>query len=190
MGIDPVTLALIPIIGPSACRFTKSYSFWSKSSLGHQTKFDELFSLDRSGGSSTGLMRKSASWFRAFCIRVEIQQMVLATMDSAEVQRQRFSRCSLKLSFTKRCRSNKIERQRFAFAKKISRWLCDDGIMKRNQQDGLCDDMTSRELQWFVTQTQHKVSRRNVMKISSRSEEPAAKQLTIYEELSKLDVNC
>ncbi|KZV47873.1 dystroglycan-like [Dorcoceras hygrometricum] len=125
-----------------------------------------------------------------FCIRVEIQQMVLATMDSAEVQRQRFSRCYLKLSFTKRCRSNKIERQRFAFAKKISRWLCDDGIMKRNQQDGLCDDMTSRELQWFVTQTQHKVSRRNVMKISSRSEEPAAKQLTIYEELSKLDVNC
>ncbi|KZV31233.1 hypothetical protein F511_17107 [Dorcoceras hygrometricum] len=30
---------------------------WPKSSLGHQTKFNELFSLDRSGGSSTGLMR-------------------------------------------------------------------------------------------------------------------------------------
>ncbi|KZV47916.1 hypothetical protein F511_32860 [Dorcoceras hygrometricum] len=96
-----------------------------------------------------------------------------------------------RLAIAKRCRLHKlIERQRFAFAKKISRWLCADGIMKRNQQDGLCDDMTSRELQWFVTQTQHKVSRRNVMKISSRSEEPAAKQLTIYEELSKLDVNC
>ncbi|KZV26241.1 hypothetical protein F511_37237 [Dorcoceras hygrometricum] len=37
---------------------------WPKSSLGHQTKFDELCSLDRSGGSSTGFMRKYASWFR------------------------------------------------------------------------------------------------------------------------------
>ncbi|KZV17320.1 hypothetical protein F511_03931 [Dorcoceras hygrometricum] len=37
---------------------------WPKSSLGHQTKFDELCSLDRSGGSSTGLMRKYACWFR------------------------------------------------------------------------------------------------------------------------------
>ncbi|KZV55797.1 hypothetical protein F511_26614 [Dorcoceras hygrometricum] len=37
---------------------------WPKSSLGHQTKFHELCSLDRSGGSSTGLMRKYASWFR------------------------------------------------------------------------------------------------------------------------------
>ncbi|KZV23002.1 hypothetical protein F511_16753 [Dorcoceras hygrometricum] len=33
---------------------------WPKSSLGHQTKFNELFSLDRSGGSNTGLMRKYA----------------------------------------------------------------------------------------------------------------------------------
>ncbi|KZV19241.1 hypothetical protein F511_20977 [Dorcoceras hygrometricum] len=37
---------------------------WTQLRLGHQTKFDELFSLDRSGGSSTGLMRKYASWFR------------------------------------------------------------------------------------------------------------------------------
>ncbi|KZV42938.1 pentatricopeptide repeat-containing protein chloroplastic [Dorcoceras hygrometricum] len=34
---------------------------WPKSSLGHQTRFDELCSLDRSGGSSTGLMRKYAN---------------------------------------------------------------------------------------------------------------------------------
>ncbi|KZV52426.1 hypothetical protein F511_32137 [Dorcoceras hygrometricum] len=37
---------------------------WPKSSLGHQMKFHELCSLDRSGGSSTGLMRKYSSWFR------------------------------------------------------------------------------------------------------------------------------
>ncbi|KZV38205.1 putative disease resistance protein [Dorcoceras hygrometricum] len=30
----------------------------------------------------------------------------------------------------------------------------------------------------------------SVVKVTSRSDEPAAKQLTIYEELSKLDVNC
>ncbi|KZV46058.1 phototropin-2-like [Dorcoceras hygrometricum] len=37
---------------------------WPKRSLGHQTNFDELCSLDCSGGSSTGLMRKYTSWFR------------------------------------------------------------------------------------------------------------------------------
>ncbi|KZV44187.1 BTB/POZ domain-containing protein [Dorcoceras hygrometricum] len=38
---------------------------WPKSSLGHETKFDVLCSLDRSGGSSTGLMQKYDSWFRS-----------------------------------------------------------------------------------------------------------------------------
>ncbi|KZV24375.1 hypothetical protein F511_17566 [Dorcoceras hygrometricum] len=37
---------------------------WPKSSLGHETMLDELCSLDRSGGSSTGLMQKYASWFK------------------------------------------------------------------------------------------------------------------------------
>ncbi|KZV40520.1 hypothetical protein F511_40354 [Dorcoceras hygrometricum] len=41
-----------------------SEGIWPKSSLGHQTMFDELCSLDRFGGSSTGLMRKYAIWFR------------------------------------------------------------------------------------------------------------------------------
>ncbi|KZV34094.1 plasma membrane-type proton ATPase [Dorcoceras hygrometricum] len=66
---------------------------------------------------------------------------------------------------------------------------------------------SSRELQCYCVSSRHvdMVSRRNksrssealqpgakysVVKVTSRSDEPAAKQLTIYEELSKLDVNC
>ncbi|KZV21944.1 trafficking protein particle complex subunit 11 [Dorcoceras hygrometricum] len=49
---------------------------WSKSSLGHRTKFDELCSLDRSGGRSTGLMRKYASWFSMCAKMDQLEQLV------------------------------------------------------------------------------------------------------------------
>ncbi|KZV49356.1 serine/threonine-protein kinase-like protein [Dorcoceras hygrometricum] len=41
----------------------------------------------------------------------------------------------LELAIAKRCRSNKLERQRFAFALSFSRWSCDDRTSRYNSQN-------------------------------------------------------
>ncbi|KZV45997.1 cysteine protease [Dorcoceras hygrometricum] len=72
------------------------------------------------------------------------------------------SRCYLEIAIAKRCRLHKLIRQHFALALKIQ------------QED-------------FALITSRKIQSR---KIFSHSDKSAAKQLTTYEELSKLDVNC
>ncbi|KZV34155.1 DNA-directed RNA polymerase 3, chloroplastic [Dorcoceras hygrometricum] len=80
-------------------------------------------------------------------------------------------RCYLEIAIAKRCRLHKLIRQCFALTLKI-------------QQEDFALISSSRKI---PAVSSHRKSRR---KTSSRSDEPAAKQLTIYEELSKLDVNC
>ncbi|KZV45506.1 LRR receptor-like serine/threonine-protein kinase [Dorcoceras hygrometricum] len=64
------------------------------------------------------------------------------------------SRCYLELAIAKRCRSNKLVRQRFAFALRFSRWFC-----AKNQQRSVArrwkeDDelaLTSAEEIWNLS---------------------------------------
>ncbi|KZV34093.1 hypothetical protein F511_05775 [Dorcoceras hygrometricum] len=51
-------------------------------------------------------------------------------------------------------------------------------------------DMVSRRKKSRSSEALQPGAKYSVVKVTSRSDEPAAKQLTIYEELSKLDVNC
>ncbi|KZV51171.1 hypothetical protein F511_19721 [Dorcoceras hygrometricum] len=85
----------------------------------------------------------------------------------------------LELPIAKRCRSNKLERQRFAFALRFSRWFLQRWIQQKRKYKRI---QKSRKMLPVASKLQRYES--------SRSDEPVAKQLTIYEELSKLDVNC
>ncbi|KZT76936.1 pentatricopeptide repeat-containing protein [Dorcoceras hygrometricum] len=114
-------------------------------------------------------------------------------------------------------RLHKLIRQRFAHAIKIQQMLFALITSRKIQSQATVDpvarfiqstryDGSSRELQYYASSrkdprkadvAKHCNQAQNIQstKISaedefSRSDKPAAKQLTIYEELSKLDVNC
>ncbi|KZV06778.1 hypothetical protein F511_45740 [Dorcoceras hygrometricum] len=60
---------------------------------------------------------------------------------------------------------------------------------KEKKKQAKCRDSTSRELQYLVAGNPGAKNRRS-SKAQQLKNESAVKQLTIYEELSKLDVNC
>ncbi|KZV16683.1 hypothetical protein F511_20604 [Dorcoceras hygrometricum] len=129
-------------------------------------------------------MSFSKVYTTAFFLRAKIQQMVLATMDSAEAQRQKNSAEALS-------------------EEKIS-WNDEDQLVHKDGSAAVGSDSTSRRKQQLIqsrasmNQLLLCIQSQDVVPVasnlqryeSSRSDEPAAKQLTIYEELSKLDVNC
>ncbi|KZV24063.1 DEHYDRATION-INDUCED 19 isoform 1 [Dorcoceras hygrometricum] len=127
----------------------------------------------------------------------------------------RISRCYLEIAIAKRCLLHKLIRQHFALALKDSAGrLCVDnqsqdtvasfaypvassthpvasfGIQtQEKKKQAKCRESTSRELQYPVAGNPGAKNRRS-SKAQQLKNESAAKQLTTYEELSKLDVNC
>ncbi|KZV41601.1 hypothetical protein F511_15370 [Dorcoceras hygrometricum] len=80
------------------------------------------------------------------------------------------SRSYLEIGRAKRCRLHKLIRQRFAIALKIQRE--DFALLFHQSKDSVARFQQKRK------------------RSSSRHESAGAKQLTIYEELRELDVNC
>ncbi|KZV56959.1 hypothetical protein F511_14967 [Dorcoceras hygrometricum] len=96
------------------------------------------------------------------------------------------SRCYLEIAIAKRCRLHKLIRQRFALAIKIQQMLFAMRKFSRDfSQEKPAVASYSIQSQEFQTQRIEEVAKR-----SSRSDKSAAKQLTTYEELSKMNVNC
>ncbi|KZV51638.1 hypothetical protein F511_25011 [Dorcoceras hygrometricum] len=122
------------------------------------------------------------------------------------------SRCYLEIAIAKRCRLHKLIRQRFALTLKIQQEYfaliisavasyrgtsCNAKISRRKQHSiqskSLYESAVANQLVASFASSRHRfpdARKEEVAKRSSRSDKPAAKQLTIYEELSKLDVNC
>ncbi|KZV22798.1 hypothetical protein F511_42040 [Dorcoceras hygrometricum] len=69
----------------------------------------------------TGDQQKKRSAKRSDVVEEEIQQDATVHQQDA-IWRVQSEDQQMHLKITKRCRSNKLERQRFVFAKKISRW--------------------------------------------------------------------
>ncbi|KZV30249.1 cyclic nucleotide-gated ion channel 1-like [Dorcoceras hygrometricum] len=116
--------------------------------------------------------------------RIENQQMKRSARGEA-TSYGNSAGCYLELAMAKRCRLHKLVRQRFDFAHII-------------QQDGSYNDEFSRMIfaKRFSRREESAVARfsRKIQqkrkRSSSRLESAGAKQLTTYEELRELDVNC
>ncbi|KZV26000.1 hypothetical protein F511_23011 [Dorcoceras hygrometricum] len=128
------------------------------------------------------------------------------------------SRCYLEIAIAKRCRLHKLIRQRFALAIKIQQETFAliisadeatmDSVATQRYPDAIDEpDASNSSIQsraylnqlLLYIQSRATVSSRKkiqaqrieeVAKRSSRGDNSAAKQLTTYEEISKLDVNC
>ncbi|KZV32680.1 hypothetical protein F511_34990 [Dorcoceras hygrometricum] len=110
----------------------------------------------------------------------------------------RISRCYLKIAIAKRCRLHKLIRQRFALALKIQQ---EDFALIISAVEATVDPVATQRFPdavFWSNQTQEVIQSQEIQaqrieevaKRSSCSDGSAAKQLTTYEELSKLDVNC
>ncbi|KZV17502.1 hypothetical protein F511_41297 [Dorcoceras hygrometricum] len=154
----------------------------------------------RAGESADGLalMTSLVTSYSADGLREQSQEsagsLYIQTQERSDVVE-----CYLEIAIAKRCRLHKLIRQRFALALKIQQMLFAMKIISSRELQCYC--ISSR----LATQTQekkkqakcrdstsHKLyeSSRQRFQQKMNSVVSAAKQLTIYEELSKLDVNC
>ncbi|KZV45266.1 hypothetical protein F511_16849 [Dorcoceras hygrometricum] len=97
------------------------------------------------------------------------------------------SRCYSEIAIAKRCRLHKLIRQRFALELKIQQEDFALITSRKIQSRKLCISsrklyVSSRKLKHRDARKEEVAKRGNRRKISSHSDEPAAKQLTIYEE--------
>ncbi|KZV46653.1 hypothetical protein F511_36862 [Dorcoceras hygrometricum] len=105
------------------------------------------------------------------------------------------SRCYLKIAIAKRCRLHKLIRQRFALALRFSRKTLRLFNQSQSNQQAQDSAVARREEAGEVkriNQSQDSVAsfQQKRKRSSSRLESAGAKQLTTYEELQELDVNC
>ncbi|KZT76478.1 hypothetical protein F511_46498 [Dorcoceras hygrometricum] len=103
------------------------------------------------------------------------------------------------IAIAKRCRLHKLIRQRFALALKIQQMLFAMRKFSRDfsqEKPAGSNSIQSRSIIYQLLlriQSQEIQAQRieeSAEAFSSRRKEQAAKQLTTYEEISKMDVNC
>ncbi|KZV42694.1 hypothetical protein F511_32490 [Dorcoceras hygrometricum] len=179
-------------------------------------RYQQVACTSRRKREATSWFESSSRKIPAGSLYIQTQER--SDVVEEEIQSQLFtSRWYLEIAIAKRCSLHKLIRQRFALALKIQQMLFALITSRKIQSRATVDpvarfiqstryDGSSRELQYYASSrkdprkadvAKHCNQAQSIQSIKisvedefSRSDKPAAKQLTIYEELSKLDVNC